>query len=382
LKLTELFTIEALELEVREGYVKVQAHPTLPLNILNYTDKATYDRRWNDVTMHCRGLIVNTVTDDVVARGPRKFFNYGEPSAKSYPLDTQVRLTRKEDGSLGIGWLYQESEEEGEECFYGIATRGSFTSEQAVHASDLVEQQSGHNGKYELLFEALDQYRTNEVSYIGEIVYPENRIVLDYAGRDEVIGLGTVDNKSGLILWRPLSTLVEGKPAILTLGEALALPIPDDEEGYVLDILDEYLNVVDHIKLKGDRYKELHAAIFGLSERAVWEQCAAGTAYEFCQALPDEVQPWAEEVTNRLWRQHDKLWFRIIHAHAALFAVLGIGFTRKDAALYLKRNYPDVMSPVFNLLDGKEERRTEWIWKQIKPDHVPFSATKTLESVN
>ena len=61
----------------------------------------------------------------------------------------------------------------------------------------------------------------------------------------------------------------------MTLAEAIALPIPDDEEGYVLDILDEYLNVVDHLKLKGDRYKELHAAIFGLTEARVWEQWVA-----------------------------------------------------------------------------------------------------------
>jgi RNA ligase len=388
LKITELFSLEALELELQDGFVKEQKHPTLPLTILNYTDKATYDRRWNDVTMHCRGLIVNNVTHEVIARGPRKFFNYGEPSAKSYPLDTKVILSRKEDGSLGIGWTY--GNEADDEYFSGIATRGSFTSEQAVHATELVERESGHMGRYELHYDSLCAYADDGISYIGEIVYPENRIVLDYGGRDELIPLGTVNNRTGVIQWRPQFDH-DGNPRIahadyahdqvITLAEAIALPIPDDEEGYVLDILDEHLETVDHLKLKGERYKELHAAIFGLSERAVWEQFVEGTQKDFIAALPDEVQPWAQEVADRLWKEHDKLWWRIRHAHNALYHVLGIGYTRKEAAIYLKANRPDVMSPVFNLLDGKEDRMAEWILKQIKPEHVPFSATKTLESV-
>jgi RNA ligase len=400
MKITELFSLEALELELQDGFVKEQKHPTLPLTILNYTDKATYERRWNDVTMHCRGLIVHRATHEVVSRGPRKFFNYGEPSAASYPLDTQVRLTRKEDGSLGIGWYYVDPDEF---CFYGYATRGSFTSDQAVWANEHFMANKGHDARYEILPDVLMDYSEGNVlsddstkftgrpsTDIVEIVYAENRIVLDYGDREELIPLGMVDNKSGLIVWRPNTALVEGKPAILTLAEALALPIPDDEEGYVLDILDEYLNVVDHLKLKGDRYKELHAAIFGLSEKAVWEQMQAGTINEFLEALPDEVQPWAEEVTARLWREHDALYWRVLWGLNAVAQNLPLGYSRKDAALYLRENYPDVMSPVFNLLDGKYDRRSEWIWKQIKPGHVPFSSltseklanNKTLESAS
>lgn len=374
MKITELFSIEKLEVEVTEGYVQRRTHPTLPLDILNYTDKATYDRRWNNVTMHCRGLIVNRDTEEVIARGPRKFFNYGEPSAKEYPLDTQVRLTRKEDGSLGIGWVYDD----GEDWCYGIATRGSFMSEQAVHASVLTNGST--TAHYELFSDSIDYYTRRNISYIGEVVYPENRIVLDYGARDEVIPLGAVDNKTGLITWRPNNVLVDGQPAIMTLAEAIALPIPDDEEGYVLDILDEYLNVVDHLKLKGARYKELHSAIFGLSAKAIWEHCQAGTVKQFIASLPDEVQGWAEDEWTKLNKGFDKLWYRIGHAEKAVHMVLGTGASRKDQAKYIMRNYADVAPALFALLDGNGEKRTEWIWKQIKPGHVPFSATK--ESVS
>ena len=363
MKYTELFSFEDLELELQDGYVREQKHPTLPLTILNYTDKATYERRWNSVTTHCRGLIVNNVTDEVIARGPRKFFNYGEPSATEYPLDTLVRLTTKHDGSLGIGWRYFDVSQ----WWYGVATRGSFLSEQAEHAGEVLT----HDDKGNIDFAATAGY-----SRMWEIVYPENRIVLDYGDRDELIPLGTVDNKTGLIVYRPNSVLVGGIPAIMTLAEAIALPIPDDEEGYVLDILDKYLSVVDHLKLKGDRYKELHAAIFGLTEARVYEAWRKNEAKSFVEALPDEVQPWAKAVARRLHMEAYELWIDVKQGLRAVDNVLGMGAARKDQAQYLLTHYKRVSPAVFALLDNNHYKAAEWVDKQIKPGHVPFSATK------
>lgn len=375
MRLTELFSPEELDAELHAGYVKEQKHPTLPLVILNYTDKATYDRRWNNVTMHCRGLIVDEDYLTVIARGPRKFFNYGEPSATQYPLDTQVRLTTKHDGSLGIGWIYDD----GEDWRYGVATRGSFSSEQAAHASQLVFGNTTPH--YELFADSIDQYADKDTSYIGEIIYPENRIVLDYGTRDELIPLGVVDNKTGLIVWRPNHVLVDSQPAIMTLAEAIALPIPDDEEGYVLDILDEYLNVIDHLKLKGDRYKELHAAIFGLTEARVYEAWIKGESKSFVEALPDEVQPWAKAVARRLYMEAYELWIDVKQALRAVDTVLGEGAPRKKQAKYLLENYKRVSPAVFALLDNNNYKAADWVDKQIKPGHVPFSATKESVSV-
>lgn len=383
MKLTELFTLEQLDWEIFEGYVKRQKHPFLPLDILNYTDKATYDRRWNDVTTHCRGLIVRRHTNEVIARGPRKFFNYGEPNSFQYDLSTTVEVTGKQDGSLGIGWAYWD--EEGETLHHGIATRGSFTSEQAIHATNLHNSQKGHNQPYELLTDALASYGEADLSYICEIIYPENRIVLDYGIRDELFPLGVVNNLTGLIQWRPqfdhhgfevvAHSDVSGP---ITLGEALTLPIPDDEEGYVLDILDMHGEVIDHIKLKGDRYKELHAAIFGLSEKAIWEQLVEGTSHDFIAALPDEVQPWAQEVADKLSDEYESYFYLINYVYDTVVELP----TRREQAEYLRTHHLEIMSPLFSLVDGKTDRLAEWIWKKIKPGHVPFSASKALESAS
>lgn len=369
MKYTELFSLDEINTEVQEGYVKVQSHPFLPLNILNYTDKATFDQRWNNVTTHCRGLIVNIVTDEVIARGPRKFFNYGEPSAPEYPLDTLVRVTRKEDGSLGIGWYWVDDLLD--DCHWGIATRGSFTSEQAAHATELVKENRELIGHYEVMSESLEQYAENGISYIGEIVYPENRIVLDYGETDEVRPLGTVHNKTGLIEWRPSSVLVDGQEAIMTLAEAIALPIPDDEEGYVLDILDEYLNVIDHLKLKGDKYKELHSAIFGLTERKVYDAWVEGKAGDLIEGLPDELQPWALEVAQRFELE----WAVLRNEVRTAFRGVPIA-PRRDQAEYILNKHKDLAPALFARLDQNWLKVNDWIEKQIKPGHVPFKIIK------
>lgn len=44
----------------------------------NFSRKAFERRIWNDVTVKARGLFIDSLTDDVVARGYKKFWNYNE----------------------------------------------------------------------------------------------------------------------------------------------------------------------------------------------------------------------------------------------------------------------------------------------------------------
>lgn len=51
-----------------KGLVNTQKHPTLPLLIYNYTQKAQFEPHWGDETIdYCRGLIVDD-NDLVIAR--------------------------------------------------------------------------------------------------------------------------------------------------------------------------------------------------------------------------------------------------------------------------------------------------------------------------
>jgi len=295
-----------------ENRISKQVHPYLPLTIYNYTNRAQFVNEWTESERVCRGLIVEDGTNQVIARGPSKFFNYGQTGAPEISSEDEVRVTRKEDGSLGIGWYYYHDGNEN----YGIATRGSFMSPQAIHATEIL---SG-----DLEYDIWDSYSRDETE-IFEIVYPENRIVLDYKGRDELIPLGTVGNESGLIESRANSVIVGHFGRLMTFGEALSLPIPHDEEGYVIDVVERvrkfsggYTITKAHVKLKGEEYKLLHGLLTNTNARRIWVQMAARACHKYINS--------AEE------------WSRMLHHKAEDFMRVD---TSKDIVDTFLTNVPD-----------------------------------------
>lgn len=127
--------MEQLQTLVRAGetewaqYGDVRAVYHEGLVLFNYTQQCQYAGRWNWFEQQSRGLILNATTGEIVARPFPKFFNLGECTpALGATIDY---ITEKWDGSLGI--LYRHNDE------YKIATRGSFTGEQAQWATDFLK---------------------------------------------------------------------------------------------------------------------------------------------------------------------------------------------------------------------------------------------------
>ena len=149
------------------------------LVLYNYSDLSTYDKLWNEHTINSRGTIYNKVTGEVVAKGLPKFFNIGElPKEKQ---DSIMRLRKfevftKEDGSMGLVAFYNNK--------WNVTTRGSFNSEQAIKATEMLS-------KYNL-----NQLNKN-FSYVVEIIYPENRIIVNYGPKEELVLLACIETKTG-----------------------------------------------------------------------------------------------------------------------------------------------------------------------------------------
>ena len=331
-----------------KGYVRENAHPTLDLVIYNYTEKAQYDNEWNNVTTQCRGLIVNS-EGTVIARPFDKFLNYGQNQADVMLMDYPVIATDKMDGSLGILWDYK-----GEQ---GIATRGSFTSDQAIHATELWKQ------KYGFRISA-------NWTYLFEIVYPTNRIVLNYDDMDELVLLGVRDIEEGHVLlpnevvtWRgPRAQTFPYK----TLREALEAPVRPNAEGLVV-----YFPDLDYrIKIKQADYIALHKIVTGLTERRVWENMKEGqTLQDLCEIVPDEWHEWLRETYKKIRRDFllidtlAKSDYRQICAALERDGLLG---DRKEFAfLATSKEWTEFPTLVFNMLDGKDT--TERIYNMIRP---------------
>jgi RNA ligase len=135
------------ELSVK-GLVTKQVHKNLPLSIWNYSPKAQYESAWDQypLLLQTRGLIMDN-DGNVVARPFKKFFNIEE---NRHTPTQDFEVFEKMDGSCIILFYYNDE--------WIFATRGSFTSEQAIKAKEL-------SSKYPL--ENLDKNNT----YLFEIIY-------------------------------------------------------------------------------------------------------------------------------------------------------------------------------------------------------------------
>jgi RNA ligase len=352
--LGELLDLEQLRHEIAHGYVTQRAHPYAheQLLIYNYTAQCQHERRWNDVTRQCRGLIARVVEGEVVARPWPKFFNYGEHEEGALDLSAPARVTDKLDGSLGI--YYPTIDGLG-----AIATRGSFTSEQAQEATRI-----WRGKRYgELL--TRDDERTYTLLF--EIIYPGNRVVVDYGDRHELVLLDVVETatgkRNGAYGWGWPGPKVEWMPAD-TLAEALALPPRPNAEGVVVDIDGGPL-----VKLKQEDYVALHRLITGLSERRVWEHLASEQPLSgLLLELPEEFRDWVCEIGEALENEFQIVWDRAHERFSVIVRTLHEGsFPRGYRAAFaeLAKAEGDLTHHLFTLLDGHDPGPA--IWRELKP---------------
>jgi RNA ligase len=319
------------------------------LRILNYSDAAMYTAgAWdNPAVRTCRGVIVDDEWT-VHARPWAKFFNHGQSEAGDLDLNAPVEVTDKMDGSLGIIHRALDGS-------LRVATRGSFESDQAIHATDLLAAR----------YPDLD---VDGLTPLVEIVYPGNRIVVDYGDQDDLILLGGVLVESGtycgpeavadVIGWAgPTTTTFPYR----TLRDALAAPERPGMEGLCVRYVDD--NQI--VKIKQDDYVALHKIVTGLSERSVWEHLCGGAGIDdLLGRLPDELHPWTRDVWDRLSAAADGIEGQARATHRELLAGLPPGGERRDYAELAKKRAP--LTPLlFQLLDGRDPRPS--ILRTLKP---------------
>jgi RNA ligase len=350
------FTLLELGAAKDAGDVRSQVHPEFPtLEIFNYTEDVQYRNKWNRITLACRGLILDTVTGEVIARPWEKFFNFGQRDNR-IDSDGPVEVTDKVDGSLGI--LYRRPDGK-----VAIATRGSFASEQALHATALWQTE------YEMYHDFNEV--VDEFTFLFEIIYPENRIVCNYGDMDDLVLLGAVHKAQGYYLG-PL----EANGLLGWLGpvtevwrydhfvDALSFPDRQGKEGVVIR---SGRNIV---KLKQADYVELHRIVTNLSPKTIWEMLQAGkTPRDICSEIPDEFHKYVTDIAEDLYAKFAGIKFSATMDFNDIKYKLWNGDSdessiprRKYAELITKSQYPALL---FNMLDGKPV--DDSIWKMIKP---------------
>ncbi|GAB2936686.1 hypothetical protein GCM10027280_26010 [Micromonospora polyrhachis] len=354
-RLTDVLDATALADALAAGHVRVQRHPEHPLSIYNYTEACTYGQFWTPVTTTCRGLIVDDRTEMVLARPFAKFFNHDQPGAPTLRIDAPVTVTDKADGSLGI--LYPDPE-----GGFAVATRGSFASTQAEHATAVLRN------RYP------DFAPPAGLTVLVEIVYPANRIVLDYGGLDDLVLLGAVEIASGRT-HGPEAVSDWPGPVVdqldhATFAEALAAPPRDNREGLVVHCRE----TDQRVKIKYADYLRLHRLVTGLTARSVWDVLVnGGDLAALVEPLPDEFHTWVREVVATLTATVEERVVEIETAYQEIVAALPEGWTRREFAQAVHQ-HPD-RGQLFLRLDGKDVRPLLWQRVRPAPEWTPYSST-------
>jgi RNA ligase len=299
MRVEDLFDPSELQLAVDEGMVRVQFHPLLPLAIACYTTGCVIAHQWNEVTTACRGLVYNYETHEILARPFPKFFNLGEPLARE-DYEAEVEVTDKLDGSLGIGYAWEGK-------LY-IATKGSFASDQSIEANKILQETHP------------DWLPPEGVTPLFEIIYPENRIVLDYGESRELRLLEGIDIETGKTfdwgsdmknrdgIWMSWPGRTVGFTGYTSLREVVSAIPRENAEGFVV----RYLDTDERVKIKQPDYLAKHKLVFNLSQRTIWQSLLDCKFHDYKAGMPDEFHEWMDTEAEKYWKKFDD-YMSIVH---------------------------------------------------------------------
>lgn len=326
----QMVDMKVLHDYVNKGLVKFQCHPRKDLIIWNYTDVVQMKQLWDDVTCMTRGFITDT-KGTVVARSFPKFHNIEQNLHTASP---RFKVYEKLDGSLGILFCYENE--------WIVSSRGSFTSDQAHIAQEMI------SNKYDI--SSLDR----SFAYSFEIIHPNNRIVVDYGDREELVFLAAFSRDG-----EEHTDVCENM--IRSAGFPIARTYEYDDyktikqlnwknaEGFVVRF-----DNGERVKIKFEDYLHLHRIVTNLNALTVWERFASGVSLELAiENIPDEFHEWYAEKFNGYVQKYQS----ILAKHRVAFEqIYKLTNTRKDFACAVQNlKDPDIIHKIlFSMYNNKD----------------------------
>lgn len=349
MKLFEYIDKETFEQCVTNEDIKIVYHPSVEgLRIINYTKKCNAQKHWNDTTLKCRGLIVDK-DDNIIARPFEKFFNYEEHELYDFIMsheeldklasDHRVEVYDKLDGSLGILYWIDDVP--------FIATKGSFDSEQALHATHLLHTKYRHTW-YKLL---------KSKTYLFEIIYPKDKHIVNYNNIDDIFLLAVISTNNYFEyqpeIFSDLFPVVK-KYHVADWRECRGIINDDTREGFVIKIGPV------RVKMKYKEYWRLYSLKSGLTEKFIY-QCLVNEdlspVYEALKMFDEEQTIYYNDIIKKYSAKFAEITDKCIEEYRTGFA------SDKEAAEYFNRcTYPGIMFAIYR---GKTDAIRNMTWKYV-----------------
>jgi RNA ligase len=318
---------------VKMGLVRSQTHPTLPLTIYVYAEAASFERLWNNVTTQCRGLVVDD-TGRCIVRCLPKFFNEDEPHALcDMPKDVSPIVLNKLDGSL----IQVANDKQ-----YGlvVTSKGSFGSDQAKWARQIIDEKYSVN-----LFE-------QGITYVFELIHPENRIVLDYGDTRALFLIAAKDTEGGqeYDIFSHRFDAFDKVDVIPNLEKHMEQLV----EGVVVKTGEH------RYKLKTGEYLRLHRIVTEFTPKRVWEALSTGDNLEF-KNMPEEFDKWLKDTIIYLQKQYDEILDRATDEYEETKDLtdkevgLSGGVLRHKHLVFMLRNGKDITPAIWKMVKPKKE---------------------------
>lgn len=353
--------MDKLKKRIDDGLITVRKHPFLNIFIYNYTTRVQYGGLWDQYTERCRGLIIDE-NGNVLNNPFPKFFNLGEKEyTKIENLPTEIPIiTEKLDGMLGI--LYEEGDN------IAISTRGTFDSPHTEWATNWLRLKGFK----------LEDFKKG-FTYLFEIIYPGNRIVVDYKGRSELVLLAVRNNCDNT----ELDHVIEAQRLGLSYAKEYYFDNISDASEYLESrrglesegLVCRYSNGL-RIKIKSTDYKRLHKILTGISERYIWDSLMnTGSVDEIIDSVPDEFMLWVKRVEMELKLSKMKI---MSEALSIALDAKRLG-SRIEQAKYITRcteGTNGLRGIVFLLLDNKIDKAEYSAWKMVRPSGEVFVVDK------
>lgn len=353
MKILEKIDWILLQEYIDNGLIVANKHPEYDIWILNYSPKVQSKKIWDDYTLSCRGMVID-VNGNILARPFSKFKNFEEHDPSEIDMSKKYEIFEKMDGSLIILFFYEEIMQ------WIIASRGSFISEQVIKARQMIDA----NTYYSL---------NRKCTYLFEIIYKENRIVVDYGDRNELVLLGVIITENGEeIPYKTLKMLYSNYfdvvkkydiENIKDLNELKALE-EENREGFVVRFSDGF-----RVKVKFSEYIRLHGILTNVSNITVWEHLMNNYNFDsLLDQVPDEFYDWLKKTVKSLEHEYNEIERLALKEFIRIYHINNITSRKEFAMEALKTEHWGVLFKIFD-----KRPYDEIIWRKIRPSYSkPF----------